>query len=174
MGDGECANGFDSPQCQWGEACCREDVRSAAIGPLLPGNSEAETYRLTILTREEILHGALVKVAKTLVRDQPAIVDTVWLHDPCPETLLDYVETALKKAAQAKHGMDEWQPIETVPKDGSRIILSDGISVEQDRWIDWLHGGSSWDRFRYLKPTHWMPLPAAPSATSVDITTDKC
>ena len=61
-----------------------------------------------------------------------------------------------------------WQPIETAPKDGQAILVTDGMDcycVEWDEEFDW------WTvddnklgpfRLRGSSPTHWMPLPAAP------------
>ena len=77
-----------------------------------------------------------------------------------------------------------WQPIETAPKDGSQILLTNGVDVAQGWWVneeqfieeirdidgrhvdqiesdgftDWLdcEGGMN------PSPTHWMPLPPPP------------
>lgn len=61
-----------------------------------------------------------------------------------------------------------WQPIETAPKDGKRILLSDPYSGVGDgyycnlRW--WFYEcGDDWYS-EECNPTHWMPLPAAPKA----------
>jgi len=82
----------------------------------------------------------------------------------------------------------EWQPIETAPRDGRRLLMTDGASVHVcypklfPRPIEELSGtnpelwesrkGDSWEYFRdqlnapghswSIKPTHWMPLPAPP------------
>ena len=62
-----------------------------------------------------------------------------------------------------------WQSIETAPKDGQAILVTDGMDcycVEWDEEFDW------WTvddnklgpfRLRGSSPTHWIPLPAAPS-----------
>ena len=64
----------------------------------------------------------------------------------------------------------EWQPIETAPRDGTRVILAalDEFYVRvaegyfDDEWF-W-----STDSYRELgregiSPTHWMPLPEPPN-----------
>lgn len=58
-----------------------------------------------------------------------------------------------------------WQPIETAPKDGSRMLLwtvwRDGFEfADTGYWSD-LHGGG-WVRNGAGTPTHWMPLPPHP------------
>ncbi len=60
--------------------------------------------------------------------------------------------------------MGEWQPIETAPKKGYCIgAWLDGKWVAKHMWWDdsveeWTDASSD----RYLKPTHWMPLPPPP------------
>jgi hypothetical protein len=63
--------------------------------------------------------------------------------------------------------MDNWQPIETAPKDGTKIDLwhKDGYRVADCRWDIktklWFTDGPFPDD---SDVTHWMPLPAAPAA----------
>jgi len=80
--------------------------------------------------------------------------------------------------------MNEWQPIETAPKDGTHILLSNGESVSHGHWLyvaaysreirdmegfyvdqDESDGYDGWIDFvggMLPDPTHWMPLPPPP------------
>ena len=105
-----------------------------------------------------------------------------WKHD-CAALLANDVELWIDAcphcgkprmhATQAAHpsppeGMAGWMPIETAPKDGQAILVTDGMycyCVEWDEEFDW------WTvddnklgpfRLRGSAPTHWRPLPAAP------------
>ena len=51
----------------------------------------------------------------------------------------------------------EWQPIETAPKDGTRILMwsQKHSSVSYDSWADFC-------RMNNPSFTHWMPLPPPP------------
>ena len=62
----------------------------------------------------------------------------------------------------------KWQPIDTAPKDGTRVLLTDGKFTQIGLWCQWLsvpgnpeewfyEGGRGWN-----DPTHWMPLPTPP------------
>jgi hypothetical protein len=68
-----------------------------------------------------------------------------------------------------------WQPIETAPKDGTRVLiygywdgeLSD-LDEEPEVWKARFSLGTWWvdsDQYyvaRVVNPTHWMPLPKPP------------
>ena len=66
----------------------------------------------------------------------------------------------------------EWEPIETAPKDGTRVLLYDRFMREQDfavfvgRWVMGLHGAGWYATPGAFskRPTHWMPIPKPPSA----------
>jgi hypothetical protein len=79
---------------------------------------------------------------------------------------------------------ERWQPIETAPKDGTEILLTNGKTVAEGQWCDeepyireyrdadgrWIdqqesdgfEGWMDWSGGMKPDPTHWMPLPAAP------------
>jgi hypothetical protein len=71
--------------------------------------------------------------------------------------------------------MSEWQPIETAPKDGTRILGYDATDADdtQPQIVCWLgipdkpgwyitfdHTPCNGDVWK--PPTHWMPLPQPP------------
>lgn len=89
-------------------------------------------------------------------------------------------------AALSAPAVPQWQPIETAPKDGAQVLLSNGTDVSEGRWLH-LEGGIherrdlegryidqdedegydgwiDWSGGMNPEPSHWMPLPAAPSA----------
>jgi hypothetical protein len=64
----------------------------------------------------------------------------------------------------------EWQPIETAPRDGrfivfeptegrGRVLMADRVSAGPT--LLWRRVGGHPEDF-FVKPTHWMPLPAPP------------
>lgn len=71
--------------------------------------------------------------------------------------------------------MSAWQPIETAPKDGTRILAAHARGgVAFARWNS-AHGGwlddaaaAQHDYWNYVEPeeafTHWQPLPEPPGA----------
>jgi len=59
--------------------------------------------------------------------------------------------------------MSQWQPIETAPRDGLRVIVyePDQHFIAISRW--WAGAFRVGDLPGIdIYPTHWMPLPAAP------------
>jgi hypothetical protein len=73
------------------------------------------------------------------------------------------------RASAAKAG-EGWQPIETAPQDGTRVILGwpgggvrYGFYLRNKEWQGW-RGPSMELPFPSPPPTHWQPLPAPPSA----------
>jgi len=69
--------------------------------------------------------------------------------------ILDQHKAAEAKLAEVEAERDEWQPIETAPKDGTKVIL-------------WLPDFHSVEMAWFCVPaeaSHWMPLPTPPKGT---------
>lgn len=101
----------------------------------------------TVFTMEALAPGGGVKYHATIHKPLPAGTELYTRHSP-PE------------------GMAGWMPIETATKNGTEILgyteevgalvlYWDSMTGEMDHWSD----GMS---VSFWKPTHWMPLPAAP------------
>jgi hypothetical protein len=78
----------------------------------------------------------------------------------------------------------QWQPIETAPKDGNKLLLYSNIDLngkDDDKTVVGLYGELTWCHdeinieseylwyYRYVNPinaTHWMPLPEPPETNS--------
>lgn len=62
---------------------------------------------------------------------------------------------------------DGWQPIETAPKDGTKILGTNGEWLHTIYWSNYRHTDDNyWNSggIPFRDATHWMPLPAAPDA----------
>ena len=88
------------------------------------------------------------------------------IDDPACDLTLTTVECIKKLKAE-----NEWQPIETAPKDGTVFLgyklgqFRECYKVPRDDCDMWCFGGTSGadDLFPNIKPTHWMPLPKPPA-----------
>jgi hypothetical protein len=95
--------------------------------------------------------------------------------------LYDYGDWILERFETIREALrlaaDPWMPIETAPKDGTAVLgyfpSRRGYVASQEfvpiHWSGW--GGGVWENSTsggrpVDKPTHWMPLPAAPVATT--------
>jgi len=105
----------------------------------------------------------------------------------------------IKTIRTALEQQQEWQPIETAPMDGTRILLSriapvvdtDGLDYGSDEWKERMFAGTptkihlwwatagfwstKWGNWNdgiepsgLADPTHWMPLPVAPTPEQND------
>jgi hypothetical protein len=81
----------------------------------------------------------------------------------------------------------EWQPIETAPKDGTRLLLWDSLAknhafgsyspTEDDPFeagpYEWCAENYGYDGSEgKIIPSHWMPLPTPPSCSGGNAPTD--
>jgi hypothetical protein len=101
------------------------------------------------------------------VVEELKIVSSV-LFDESRDASVDAIERAI---ALLRHLM--WQPMETAPKDGTRILAWSpaaarhghfGMKVARWRTAQDDAGYIGWGEFNteFWPPTHWMPLPQAP------------
>lgn len=61
----------------------------------------------------------------------------------------------------------EWQPIETAPKDGTRVLVVEEGEYHVAWFVDapgagWVHAADDYNIV--MEPTHWQPLPPYPTS----------
>ena len=79
--------------------------------------------------------------------------------------------TSIPTSAQATAKVQQWQPIETAPKEMNKhfLLFGDGPRIEDCAYVGYLTylwGPLEWleTTGRYvMKPTYWMPLPEPPT-----------
>lgn len=64
---------------------------------------------------------------------------------------------------------DDWQPIETAPRDGTQILATPCFGTSNEPYQIWYDStGKRWHGWRHssiritAEPTHWQPLPEPP------------
>jgi hypothetical protein len=91
-----------------------------------------------------------------------------------PDT--DREDIDLLDAANAKRQRSYWRPIETAPKDGTKIILWWNGTVLEGYWLDNSKTIAPWSGWKYcdqrfpwprVGPTMWHPMPALRSAKGI-------
>jgi hypothetical protein len=88
---------------------------------------------------------------------------------PAMAPLVELYERAARAAMQAAAApeapeapSDAWQPIETAPRDGTRVLLA-RAGIEAQHTAFWSEGVWRCGNQQYFnKPTHWRPLPPPP------------
>jgi hypothetical protein len=80
---------------------------------------------------------------------------------------LNKTATLLYQAADMLEA-EGWQPIETAPKDGTRVVFYEsGKKVKMGEHIrpedGWCVVGWKCTNGNFHRPTHWMPLPTPPN-----------
>lgn len=112
--------------------------------------------------------------------DRPGVPDADFADDWRPSRLISINVGDLRRARSALATLEAgsgWRPIETAPKDGTRILVWDGKDGGQQTaswaddfeadgsgaWTDWvpvtLYSGS----YLTYSPSLWQPLPSPPS-----------
>ena len=68
--------------------------------------------------------------------------------------------------------VSDWQPIETAPKDGTRLLLATPTGKVADGMWSTRYEVWSWP-YVMAEPTHWMPAPPIPTIAHFDPAFDK-
>lgn len=72
---------------------------------------------------------------------------------------------AQRKSEKDEPNADDWQPIETAPKDGRAVLLADKDGdLEICKWREEdRHWATTWSGGEFVRPAHWRPLPKPPA-----------
>ena len=161
--------------CTRGLVDALEAKLRAATPPAAKGTTEG--YKATFRDGEfEQVCAALAQQpaaqAAGLTDDEIERLISRFIGNVAPGLRNDCRALVLEVLSRAAPSGEEWQPIETAPKDGYAFLaLLPDSDIAQPIWYDdgkWRH---KWDNY-ILKaadqPTHWMPLPQGRSAQHAD------
>lgn len=124
------------------------------------------------LDRAEKMIGVL---ANYLWTKQTRPGDHIW-SIPADETRdFDCLFSRALAELRERRAADQWQPIETAPKDGTRVLVARymppygwilghanwRVVREVSGWVS--HGLGAFGELGLADPTHWRPLPAPPT-----------
>jgi len=74
---------------------------------------------------------------------------------------------AIEAALRSQGKVEGWRPIDTAPKDGSTVLAYSPVDGPfTSRWEGRIWQGQPWRPYKEAlkaNPTHWMPLPSAPT-----------
>ena len=119
-----------------------------------------------VLSRSEIID--LIECAKEYTRGQPLNAETRRNDSgECPPSAV-FVDPIPSPVSEAEV-IERWQPIETAPKDGSGVRFLIAGTWLGKHMVRETQGYTQSTLWRNIAPTHWMPLPAPPSALSTPI-----
>ena len=136
--------------------------------------NQLETQISTLQGQVAALKAVLINVLPS--EDEAAALGLHKEWDEAQELLAAIDFPAL--STQPSQYIEKWLPIETAPKDGTRVLLFHpyrGVMVDKGLIITG-HYLETWDEMRntfrcdwvqgdfVIKPTHWQPLPAPPQA----------
>ena len=140
---------------------------------------------------ETTINSAITAIEEALA--QPEQEPVAWfrkLFSPEIGEFFDYKDEAFARETDSKgwtplyttppklKPLTGWQPIETAPRDGTEILMTNGVDVSSGQWLS-EYGGTydqegapngdgcdarwtDWTGGMQPDPTHWMPLPPPP------------
>ena len=90
--------------------------------------------------------------------------DGTYLDKDCKITM---AITALREAIAQGAVVQQWQTMDSAPKDGTSVLVNVGIGISIGEYLKGFHSwndGAWWIEGGQTTgvPTHWQPLPAAP------------
>lgn len=108
-----------------------------------------------------------------------AFVECCIVHAHSEESVEDAIEkwntrTHSAEIAGVLRDAESWQPIESAPRDGSKVLLYHAgyksAFYQRDHeprvWVDVFRQGNWYNTAPSAPPTHWRPLPAPPTQDS--------
>jgi len=76
-----------------------------------------------------------------------------------------YREVAERIAGAINSEIPYWRPLDTAPRDGTRVLGCDGEQMEIIYWANgWFNQSAEMSMWRVFPPAYWMPLPPVPKA----------
>lgn len=128
-------------------------------------NRRAQPAPITSETGNQAAQGASAITSESVPLLTVEEIQAAWVAHGLDDCAVEDFAKAIEQAVRAKMGVGVgWQPIETAPKDGTRVLLV----INHGEWGDavwtglWADGWMVSYGKAQANPTHWMPLPPPP------------
>ncbi len=133
------------------------------MGKYIPVEPEKWAEMVKAMADNRLLKAEVERLTSEVSYDNRVQLHVDKLAGEFTQAEVERLKAEVERLTDCKAG--EWQPIETAPKDMTRVLGYVEEYIVVMWWFTYSNGRSCWetvDGESEVDPTHWMPLPKPP------------